>query len=448
MKIDTATDFAGNLINPSLFDPLTELPNRQKLQSVLKDYYPPSDSCDQTALLTVALDNFSNVNDSYGYDAGDQVLFQVARRLEQCCSSAAIIARLASDEFCVVTSIENGNSINTFCEKLLSTLRKPFAVDNIIVQLSASVGVAYMDDSNRNRDDLITHSLQACRLKKADGKNGFAVYSKQLLQQHNQKLYLKHALVEALNLEQLEVFYQPIINLKTQQLEKCEALLRWRHNGKNIPPAQFIPIAEEYGLAKQLGDYVWKKTCRQLVDFSRHGLEHIRVSINRSMAEFPQADYSCQQWLAQLDKNNLSQNQISFEITETLLAPDNPGFTDYLKRLKQGGCTISLDDFGTGYSSLSYLREFPIDYLKIDRSFIKELGESRAAYQLVSSIIDMARSLNIKTIAEGVETIAQLEKLQALECDFIQGYLFSKAIAGEAFIEFSNSFSYEKSLAS
>lgn len=397
-------------------------------------------------LLTICLDNFRYINHSFGHDIGDQLLCQCARRLEKRKPLDYTLARIAGDEFALLLPNTDRQKSAEIATALVHHLQQPFYIGTNEIKLSASIGAAVFPDDAQTSLQLLTRSDQAANHIKASGKNGFAFYTAQLSQKNAHKLIIKHALGLALKNRELEVFYQPIINLHTKNLEKCEALVRWTHQGENIAPLDFIPIAEEFGLAQELGKFVWETACNQVEIFKNNGIGDINISVNRSMAEFPHDNSHNQDWINTLISKNIDHSKISFEITETILAPENKKFSEYLSQLRNSGCSISLDDFGTGYSSLSYLRNFPIDYLKIDRSFIIGIDVNEEALALLTSIIDMAKALNIKTIAEGVETKAQLTILDKLNCDYIQGFFFSKPIRSDDFIKYSNNFCYETCL--
>lgn len=428
-------------------DSVTGLPDRNYLLQHI-------DVCAQAArslkqkitLITISLDNFRLINNTLGHAAGDCLLYQCARRLENYLPKHCTLTRIAGDEFGLLVTNSSTSSITKLGISLSDYLHDPFYLDSHPVKITASIGAAVFPNDALTALDLLAKSDQAANHRKASGKNGFSFYTEKLLQENRKKLQLKYALGQALKNRELEVFYQPIINLQSRRLEKCEALVRWTHEGEKIAPLDFIPIAEEFGLAQELGAFVWETACSQIETFKKNGMGNISISVNRSMAEFPHPNSSNQDWLKNLVGRDIDNSQISFEITETILAPENKSFSEYLTQLKQTGCSISLDDFGTGYSSLSYLRNFPIDYLKIDRSFIAGIDENEEALALVTSIIEMAKALSIKTIAEGVETKGQLTKLDELGCNYIQGFFFSKPIKSDEFIRYSNNFCYETTL--
>lgn len=427
------------------YDLLTNLPNRQLLLERLeRQILLMKQEGNKAALLFISLDNFRDLNNSLGHDVGDQLLQRIARRLEKLARQSDTLARFAGDEFVLLLPlIKDISAVEAIALSTLDTISTPFMIDQQAVDITASIGIAICPDDADDTLDAIAKADQACDHAKSQGKNCFQFFTEEMQRRSNQKVFLRNALNKALQKQSLEVFYQPIINLQTQSVEKCEALVRWTHEGRFISPMEFIPIAEEFQMAEDLGDLVLKRTCQQITELSEHGFSDINIAVNRSVAEFPKSDNSAYDWLATIKQQGIDASHISFEITESILAPEHAGFTDYLSELKQAGCTISLDDFGTGYSSLSYLRNFPIDYLKIDRSFVSDLESDPEALTLVSTIIAMAKALGLKTIAEGVETATQLILLEDLGCDYIQGYFFARPMPGDDLLNFLQGFDYE-----
>ena len=256
-------------------------------------------------------------------------------------------------------------------------------------------------------------------------------------------LTLKNDLEEAINNNALEVVFQPIISLKTQSVSKFEALVRWNNKGTWVSPVDFIPVAENFNLIGKVGEIVLRKSCIILKELKEQGFVDIIFNINRSIYEFPREKVNNNSWLNVIEESGLIANDICFELTESVLASENDNNIYLLKNLQDAGCSIALDDFGTGYSSLSYLRRFSIDILKIDRSFIKEMTVVNEDKILVSAIISMAKALGIFVVAEGVEQKKEVDILTALDCDFIQGYYFSKPLAAENLVNYLTNFSFK-----
>ncbi|BFM18139.1 hypothetical protein R50073_43220 [Maricurvus nonylphenolicus] len=427
------------------YDLLTNLPNRQLLLERIEQQLLLLQQQDRkAAVMLISIDNFRDLNSSMGHHVGDLILQKVARRLETNLRQTDTLARYAGDEFVLLLPmLEDITTVETVAAKVLDAIRAPFMIEQSPIEITASIGIAVCPDDANETLTAIAKADQACNHAKASGKNTSQFFTEEMQQRSNYKMYLKNALTKALQEGALEVYYQPIVDLHNRQIEKCEALVRWQHEGKFISPMEFIPVAEEFQLAKDLGQLVLEKTCRQLQALDNAQCRPITIAVNRSVAEFPKAKRSHEDWLEIIREQGINADRISFEITESILAPENSEFTDYLSTLKKAGCTISLDDFGTGYSSLSYLRTFPIDNLKIDRSFVSDLEEDEEALTLVSTIIAMAKALGMKTIAEGVETRGQLQLLEELGCDYIQGFFFSRPLPEDKLVDYLQAFDYD-----
>ncbi len=420
------------------YDLLTNLPNRQLLLDTIEQQMIISRQHQtQAALLHISLDDFRTINSSLGVKSGDRLLQQIAQRLTQQFQQPATVARIGGDEFALLFPlVGNTRHPGNLAMTVLETIQSPLQIQTQELQITASIGIALFPDDASTAADLVTKAEQASSQAKRQGKNEFQFFTWAMQQQSNRKLALKNALSRALQQRQLQVHFQPLISLHSNQVEKCEALVRWQLDGKQVSPEEFIAIAEEFRLAKSLGRFVLQESCRLVRQLDALGLPPIHIAVNRSIAEFPDTDASQDDWLSQISAENIEHSRIEFEITESLLAPEHRNIANYLHRLKQAGCRVLLDDFGTGYSSLSYLRNFPVDYLKIDRSFIKDIEKDANALTLVSSIVAMSRALGVNTVAEGVENQQQLELLRGLGCDLAQGYYFSRPVPASSLIEF------------
>ncbi|UTW45160.1 EAL domain-containing protein [bacterium SCSIO 12696] len=415
------------------YDPVTQLPNRHLFLSRLNDAIQLSKRNDKhCAVLFLDLDMFKTVNDSLGHQAGDQLLRLVAKRLTKQLRETDTVARLGGDEFTViVNNLENPEHAEVIAEKLLEQLAQPLELNQHPVSITGSVGIAVYPQDGDNPEKLLSYADQAMYSAKGLGKNCYSFFTPTMQQQAERRLVLKHQLEEALAEQAISVAYQPIINIENGQVEKFEALARWEHQGRFVSPVEFIPVAEEFGMIPKIGEQILEKSCQLLKQLHLAGFDHLQFAINRSAKEFPRAGEAEPNWLDVLQHHQLPPRAICFEVTESILAPDNLDQKRYFNKLKNAGTQIAIDDFGTGYSSLSYLRKFPIDILKIDRSFISEFTTQEDDFTLVSTIIAMAKSLNIKVVAEGVEEQAQLDKLIDLGCNYAQGYYFSKPIGAE-----------------
>ena len=428
------------------YDLLTDLPNRSLLlDRIEQQLLLAKHQQQQIALLNIDLDNFRDINIAHGQAFGDKLLQKVSRRLSQLVRQSDTLARIGGDEFALLVPLLNDTStLEAIALYTQEAMRAPFFIDKQVISISASIGLSVYPDDASDTLDLMAKADQAANHAKQQGKDSYHFFTPELQQRSNRKIYLNNALSKALVDQTLEVHFQPIVDLDKGTVDKAEALVRWTHNGEYISPAEFIPIAEEFGLAEKLGHLVLIQACQQVRAMEAAGIDDVTIAVNRSIAEFPQRDYKLNDWLNQIRAQDVDCAKISFEITESILAPEHKSFTDYLSHLKQAGCSISLDDFGTGYSSLSYVHNFPIDHLKIDRSFVTNMEKNSEALTLVSTIIAMAKALGMKTIAEGVENAEQLALLRELGCNYIQGFLFSKPLVGKQLIEFVNTFSLEQ----
>ena len=415
------------------YDAVTQLPNRNLLLSRLTEAIQFSQRHqNHCAVLFLDLDLFKAINDSLGHQAGDQLLRLVAKRLKSHLRENDTIARLGGDEFTVIiTDICSHKDAELVADKLLTQLAIPFQLEHHPVSVTGSIGIALYPNDGDNADDLLSHADQAMYSAKSKGKNCFSFFTVAMQQHAERRLLLKHQLQEALANREISVAYQPIINMQNGCIEKFEALARWQRDGKLISPVEFIPVAEEFGMVPDIGRQVLEKSCQLLRQLRASGFDSLQFAINRSAREFPRPGEPEPDWLEVLESHQLPPSAICFEVTESTLAPDNLDQKRYFNKLKTAGAQIAIDDFGTGYSSLSYLRKFPVDILKIDRSFIAEFTNREDDLTLVSTIIAMAQSLGLKVVAEGVENQQQLDKLMQLGCNYAQGFYFSKPLKAE-----------------
>ncbi len=419
------------------YDLLTDLPNRRLLLDRIKQQLMIAERQQNlSALICISIDDFRDINSSLGHHIGDKLLQRIAKRLSANTRKSDTIARISGDEFALLIPVlSKVSTLESSAQQILDSIRTPFCIDDHVIEITASAGISvYPNDANSSLD-LLSKADQATRFAKSRGKNTYQFFTRELQTRSDNRLYLKNALSKALHGRTLDVYYQPIINLSNGRIEKCEALVRWQHQGQFVSPTEFIPIAEEFNMANELGMEVLKRACDQALSLKQQG-RNVTIAVNRSIAEFKESENASLNWLDYLHERGVACADISFEITESLLAPENSKLSTHLQHLQQAKCAIALDDFGTGYSSLSYLRAFPIDYLKIDRSFIQDMEDDEDAMTLVATIIAMAKALKMKTIAEGVETTEQLNTLIKLECDFVQGYLISRPLPAPEFDRF------------
>ena len=415
-------------------DPLTRLPNRQGLARQLRAALLVAEEQQQhLVLLYVDMDRFKDVNDSLGHDAGDALLIQVARRLRSKVHPDDIVARLAGDEFVVVLA-----SPLTACQpdcmlrEIRFALRKPYATQGGIISVAASIGVSVFPEDGTTAQELMLNASAAMESAKDQGQGSHQFYGTHMAVRPSRLLAQDQLLREAVEKDQgLLLHYQPLWNLKTNRLESFEALVRWQHPERGLlQPGEFIAFAESRGLISLLDRWVMRAACKQLQAWRHAGLPPVSVSVNMSAGEFNQSNLvnEVQRLLAATE---VGPQWLEIELTETTLMKQSERVLETLKSLKALGVRLSIDDFGTGYSSLAYLKRYPLDKVKIDRSFVKDTPQDADSVSLIKAIIEMNRSLNLRTVAEGVETQAQWDLLKEMGCDLIQGYYLSRPMASE-----------------
>ncbi|MBD8827472.1 sensor domain-containing phosphodiesterase [Pseudomonas sp. CFBP 13602] len=415
-------------------DNLTNLGNRPAFIRCLDESFA-HDSDRPISMMLVDIDNFKRINDSLGHQTGDKLLVSLSRRLRNSLSPAGSLARFASNEFAVLlhdTDLEAGQRI---AQEVLLTLDKPMFVDNQLINVTGSVGLACAPLHGRDPQTLMKNAGLALHKAKANGKHQVQVFTEALNAEASYKLFVENNLRRALTQNELDVFYQPKLCLRTGRLLGMEALLRWNHPEKGmIRPDQFISVAEETGLIIPIGKWIARQACRMSKALTAAGLGRLQVAINLSPKQFSDPDLVAS-IASILQEEALDASLLELELTEGLLLEATVDTHQQLEQLKQLGMTLAMDDFGTGYSSLSYLKKFPIDVIKIDRSFIHEIPDNQDDMEITSAVIAMAHNLKLKVVAEGIETAAQLAFLRRQRCDVGQGYLFDKPIPGAELIE-------------
>jgi diguanylate cyclase (GGDEF)-like protein/PAS domain S-box-containing protein len=417
------------------FDALTELPNRRLFYERLKQEVNRAERHGgRVALLFIDLDRFKEANDSLGHHAGDQVLIETAERVRRCVRAVDSVARLGGDEFTVIlTQFDDKAEIDEAAARINQEISAPYAIGDKNIYLSASIGITIYPDDAQDVESLLKRSDLAMYQAKYEGRNRFTHYTHALQQKADERLSLTNDLAYALKRGELEVFYQPIVELASGRFAKAEALLRWRHPQRGlVSPAEFIPIAEESGLILDIGDWVLNEVAAAALRWSSAFSQTIQVAANVSPVQF--AEHArVLQWLHKLALLGLPPKALALEFTEGFLIQECSRVQEQIAAFRNIGVEISIDDFGTGFSSLSYLKRFDIDTLKIDRSFVRDLAEDETDRALSEAIILMAKKLGIKTVAEGVETERQRELLEGFGCDYAQGYLFARPMPVDAF---------------
>jgi len=417
------------------FDPLTGLPNRNMfLDRLSEDIKATSRSKNSLALIFLDLDRFKEVNDTLGHDKGDMLLCEVAIRLGLCVRGTDTIARLGGDEFIVILpELDDIHIIDRVAQTIIQTLAEPFDLAGEKAYISASLGIALYPDDANSLEGLIKHADQAMYRAKDMGRSQYSYFTKSMQQEAQSRLNLMNDMRGALADEQFELYYQPIIDLVAGNITKVEALIRWNHPTRGlVSPVDFIPLAEESGLIIEIGDWVFKQAAQQVKFWRNTYNANLQVSVNKSPIQF-RAATDCDEWLNFLKEIDLSGEAVAIEITEGLLMDNAANISYQLLQYRDAGIQVSMDDFGTGYSALSYLNKFHIDYLKIDRSFTRNLVVGSSDLALSEAIILMAHTLGLKVIAEGIETEKQQQLLAAAGCNYGQGFLFSKPVTASEF---------------
>lgn len=416
-------------------DALTSLPNRRELENQLNQRVAEAMRYERRlAVLFIDLDDFKQVNDTHGHATGDELLKIISNRMHKCLRSYDLLARFGGDEFVVVLhDLRDEGEAERVASKLLESIKPHVELAGHQTYTSASIGISLFPDDADQPADLLRHADAAMYMAKSQGRGCFRFFTATLndAMQHQQRI--ENGLHNALATDQLRLVFQPKLDLATQTVNSCEALLRWEHDGQEIPPAEFIPIAERTLLIRQIDAFVLEHAVSQRAAWRDAGIEDLRVDINLS-GQGLLIGCTLEQLEETLQRYDLPASQIGIELTEHTLIEAPDGIIEHLNRLREAGCTISLDDFGTGYSSLGYLKRLPVDVLKIDRAFISELPDNAQDESIVSAICAMSRSLGKHTLAEGVETDEQLRCVEKHSCQSIQGYLISHPLAANQFI--------------
>jgi diguanylate cyclase (GGDEF)-like protein len=414
-------------------DPLTELPNRSMFNERLRHALNQSTRYTRgLAVMFIDIDRFKVVNDSLGHSAGDRLLQDCAKRLTECLRESDIVARLGGDEFVVMIENFTGpRDAIAVAQKVLVALAKPFFVDGQEFLMSASIGISTFPDDGADVETLVKNADIAMYRAKDQGRNNYQFYSAQMNKHTFERLAMESSLRRAVERNEFLLHYQPKLDLRTGAIAGVEALVRWKHpDWGMVAPAQFIPLAEETGLIVQIGEWVLKTACEQSRQWRDQGIPGVRVAVNLSARQFAQK--SLLQDVARIiAESGLTPECLELEITESMVMQNPEHARETLQKLKAMGISLSMDDFGTGYSSLAYLKKFPIDCVKIDRSFIKDIPVDADDMAITKGVIALGHSLRLKVVAEGVETKEQQEFLQANDCDEMQGFLFSKPLPTE-----------------
>lgn len=416
------------------FDALTELPNRNALEQRLTEAQVQCKRNNTTlALLFLDLDRFKYVNDSLGHQAGDLLLQAVSRRFTHCVRSEDMVARTGGDEFVILLpSLPDRSRAVDVAERILAALRDPFDIRGQRLTISPSIGIALYPDDGLDSETLIKHADAAMYQAKEAGRNAYRFYDRQFSLDASERLKTENELRLALERKEFILHYQPQVDVVSGEITGVEALVRWQHPERGlVPPDRFIPIAEDCGLIEEIGHWVLQASCTQAHAWRAAGLLDAPMAVNLSARQFDRPDLP-EQIEQILQRSGLPAHRLELELTESLVMREPERSSEILGRCKALGVTIAIDDFGTGYSSLAYLRRFPIDRLKIDRSFIKDIVDEPDDAAIAQAIIAMAHSLRLQVVAEGVESTEQLRLLVRWQCDMYQGFLSSRPMTGDA----------------
>lgn len=433
-------------------DSLTSLPNRTMFSRLLNQNIEHSRKHGKRfAVLFIDLDRFKNINDSLGHEAGDELLREAGVRIKRCLRSNDIVARLGGDEFVVILpeydeEMDGRKRAELVAHKLITIFTEPFKLLGQDFRITSSIGISTYPEDGEDEASLTKTADIAMYQAKDSGRNAYQFYSKALYMQSFERLAMESSLRRALEKNELQLYYQAKIDMETGAVTGMEALIRWMHPELGmVSPTKFIPIAEETGLIIPIGRWVLKTACTQNVTWQRDGLAHLPIAVNLSARQFSD-DHLLEDITTILHETGLSPNYLEIEITESMIMQDVEKAVRLLSVLKKMGLHVSIDDFGTGYSSLSTLEKFPIDTIKIDRSFIRDVPGNTSNAHITEAIITMGRNLGMRIVAEGVETEAQLRFLRDHACDQLQGFYFNKPMPAEMFSGYLSDHSVDASL--
>jgi diguanylate cyclase (GGDEF)-like protein len=381
------------------------------------------------ALLFLDLDGFKLINDTYGHSAGDEVLRLVGVRLTSRLRKADIVARIGGDEFAVVLGdVDQGNDVQTICDQLLQVITEPFELSGQASRVTTSIGIAMYPEDGSDVQTLLKHADAAMYRAKESGKNRYAFYEPEMNQRAEERLLLTRQMRRALDREEFGLCYQPQYDLASGRLVGVEALVRWRgEDGNLVPPSLFIPVAEDSGLIVPLGNWVLNEACRQAQQWRDQGLDFGRLSVNISGRQFSEEGLQGAV-AAALESSGLPGDRLELEITESWVMEGPYRAEQQMRLLHEMGVSLVIDDFGVANSSMAYLKRFPVQKLKIERSFIRDIVSDSDDAAIVSAIIAMGHSLGLRVVAEGVETSEQSAFLRGTGCDEVQGYLFGRPV--------------------
>lgn len=421
-------------------DELTGLNNRKRLNELVKErLLSYSNKEYRSALLIIDLDNFKLINDSYGHSCGDKLLERFAEDLKRIVKDENCIGRFGGDEFLIFLSdIESLDEINKFNKEIEEILKKPYIIGNNTIYITVSIGIGLFPDDGENFETLLKSADSAMYKAKNDGRNQWQMFNNNISEEINRIYIIQKGLRKALDEDEIYVVYQPKISLENNGINGFEALVRW--NSKEIgivSPVEFIPIAENTKLIIKIGKFVLREVFKKVKYLIDEGYDNFKIAVNLSEIQLREGDF-LEYFTLLINEFNISCEYIEVEITESMIMKSIDKNIEYLQQIRNLGVSIALDDFGTGYSSLNHLTKLPIDVLKIDRSFIKEMTKNQKNKYVVENIIELSHKLNIKVVAEGVEELKQVQYLEDMKCDMAQGFYFSKPRSFDGIVEMLN----------
>ncbi|KAB8129383.1 bifunctional diguanylate cyclase/phosphodiesterase [Gracilibacillus oryzae] len=408
-------------------DALTDLPNRHKLMQDMELFVHRDQAKQPKAVIFCDLDRLKSINDTIGQVAGDQVVSLIANRIQAFTPDNSYLYRLGGDEFVLVID-QSVEDVNNLSEQVLQKIRQPIVIANHDFYMTATIGISYTYEPANKAEEYINRASIAVHYGKVHGGNQVYEYNKRMSQTYNELLLLESDIRKAFKLNEFKLAYQPKVDVQTNSIVGVEALIRWEHGKKGkIPPSTFIPIAEEIGMIHAIGEWVLYEACRQFMRWKEAGAKPVIIAVNVSAIELQQADF-----LSKVKKiireTGMDPNYLEIEITENSVMQNTNECIKTMKELRKMGISLSIDDFGTGYSSMGYLQKFPINYLKIDQSFIKELFTETGSAEIIKAMIQLGHTFGLKVVAEGVEGENILSFIRDEECDYYQGYFYSKPL--------------------
>jgi len=431
-------DHESRLYQLTHYDSLTGLPNRMLFQDRLQRMMLRAQRLEQNvAIMFLDLDRFKKINETLGHEIGDKLLFAIAERLQNCVRKSDTVARISGDEFAIILDdIKDPKFVTVVTRKIMQALARQVTIRDFELYLTTSIGISIYPADSTDVEGLMRCADTAVFRAKDSGRNNYQFYTSDMNVRAFEYLLMESGLRKAIEHDELVVYYQPQFHMKSHKLIGMEALLRWQHPERGmISPNDFIPLAEETGLIETIGEWVLRAACRQNKAWQDEGYPPVRLAVNLSARQFRQTDI-VEIVADSLKETGLDPNYLELELTESIVMHDTETTISTLNRLSRMGVKLAIDDFGTGYSSLSYLKLFPLDNLKIDRSFVMNISTDINDAMIASSIIALAHSMKLKVIAEGVEDEKQLELLRKQGCDNVQGFLFGRPVPAAEFIRF------------